>query len=247
MVHDLPDAGIITGAQGAEQDVVLPGAAKHFIRESFYRIERPLPVGPVDHPRLTEAAAPDAAPLQFDRHAVLRHGEEGNQGLFRIRRLFGIVQIRSHLPTYTGRDRRILRRRCIFVSIQIRGCLPAHTGRDRRILRRRCIFISARICGRLLFFRIKRNGTSVPDAVLRARFAMAVVFRPEGFDRPVLCISNFVKRRNVDSGNLRRRPKKGLPVPSAFVRRSSMESLPVVSGFVRRPTMEGLPVVSGFV
>ena len=110
IVHDLVDAGVIAGAEGAEQDVVLAGAVQHGIRVGLHRRQVPLPVGPVDHARLTEAAAPDAAPLEFHSHPVLGHRDKGNQGLRRIGRLCGIIQGRRHLLADAAGNRRL--RRC---------------------------------------------------------------------------------------------------------------------------------------
>jgi len=108
VLRDLTDTGIIAGTQGTEQDIVLPRICQHQVPIGPDRLQLPLPVGPVDHPRLAETASPDAAPLQLHRHAVLCHGDKGNQGFRRIRGGHGIIQVRLDLPPHPRRDIRVL-------------------------------------------------------------------------------------------------------------------------------------------
>ncbi len=54
---------------------------QHFHRVLFQHFRIPLPHRPVDLPRLTETAAPDAPPLDLQHHPVLRHFDKGYYGL----------------------------------------------------------------------------------------------------------------------------------------------------------------------
>ena len=93
IINDLMDAGIITGAQGTQQNIILACAVQHQIRIFFYSGEIPFPVGTIDHSRLAETTAADTPALQFYRHPVLGHRNERNQGPCRVRSFLFVIQI----------------------------------------------------------------------------------------------------------------------------------------------------------
>ena len=97
------DAGVIAGAQRAQQYIILPCAVQHQIRVLLYSREIPLPVGAVNHSGLTETAAADAPALQLHRHTVLGHCNKRDQRLSRVRRLPPVIKICHHLSADTGR------------------------------------------------------------------------------------------------------------------------------------------------
>ena len=67
------DCGVVPRAQGEKGNFVVAGGVQTFFKdfEDFFR--GPFPQGAVNHPGLAEAAAPGAAPGDFDVQAVVNH------------------------------------------------------------------------------------------------------------------------------------------------------------------------------
>ena len=115
VIDQFLDAGIVAGTERAEGEVVLPCVLYELVRVRFEPVKRPLPVRPVDHARLAEAAASDAAPLDLDHRPVLRDLNEGHQLMQRIRSRVEILhRLLQDLFRYSrnsgckGRDRSVL-------------------------------------------------------------------------------------------------------------------------------------------
>ena len=111
IIHDLVNTGVIAGAQRTEKDVILSGVVQHGVRIGFYRRQAALPVGPVDHARLAEPAAADAAPLQLHGDPVLGDRDKRDQGLNRIGGFLPIIQVCRHLPSHPRRYIRVFGRK----------------------------------------------------------------------------------------------------------------------------------------
>ena len=65
----------------------MPGAFEHLEGGFFEHLQGTLPGGPVQHTRLAEPAAPDAASLDLQDDAILGRLDKGHQRLLRIIRM----------------------------------------------------------------------------------------------------------------------------------------------------------------